>query len=115
MTSPYLANLAAAALGSGLAITSPTAGVSGTYPVDEDAQKALLKTVVYININGRFPAGATAWSLDDMDGATHAIPSTAVLLAVATAIADYVAQLVMIIDGRSQATVLPAPAITIAV
>ena len=115
MTSPYLANLAAAALGSGLAITSPTTGVSATYPVDENAQRELLKTQVYINTNGHFPAGQTAWSLPDIAGTPHAIPSTGVFLAIATAVADYVAQLVAIINGSSSATALPAPTVTLTV
>lgn len=115
MTSVYLANVAAAALGSGLSITSPSPGVSGTYPVDEQAQQAMMKVVSYVAVNGKFPAGLTSWPLLDVTGIVHQIPSIAVFNAVMTAIADYAAQLTLLIDGRSAATSVPPPFVTITI
>lgn len=115
MTSPYLANLAAAALQSGFTINSPSPGVSGTYPIDDGSQLSMLKLMTYVQLAGTFPTGLTAWGIDDIDGITHQIPSVAVFKAMWTAAADYVAQLNMIMDGRSSATALPPNSTTLTI
>jgi hypothetical protein len=93
-------------------VSSGTPAISGTYPLDLVSQLKTTGLVSYIQVNAHFPNGATTIRRFDTSGAAHVFPSTAVFLAWATALADYVAALDLIID--SGAGTLPAQPTTIA-
>jgi hypothetical protein len=113
--SDYLAILAAAALNAGCQINSTgTPAVSGAYAIDSFSWQKMTATALYIQISGRFPASQTTWTILDMNGVHRTFPTTASFLAAVTAIADYIAQIYMLIDGIGTATALPAQPINIA-
>ena len=104
------ANYVSAALNAGCAVISAsTPAISGTYPIDIIAMQKMMATAIYIAINDRFPAQQTSWVLRDMSGVPHAFPTTESFMELVTAVADYVALLVMIIDGIGAATLPPQP------
>ena len=105
---------ALAALGAGFAVLSTsTPAINGLYPVDPTAQLKLLATAFYVATNGRFPAGQTSWIVPDMRGGVHAFPTTSLFLAFATAVADYVAVLMLIADGVTPGAPLPFNAVNL--
>lgn len=110
---PSPAQQAMAALGQGLTVTSTgTPALDATYAVDAAAQAKMTATELYILKNGTFPGGSTTIAWPDIAGTLHTFPSTAVYAAWATAIADYVAALDLVI--ATDTGTLPAAAKTIA-
>jgi hypothetical protein len=109
-----LAQQAQAALDAGLTITSTsTPSLNGTYNVNQTAQENIDSTELYVDTNGEFPEGATEMPWELFGGAGAVVfPSTAEFKAFATAVADYVAALQMVIDSNSGT--LPVNAVTIA-
>jgi len=113
--SNYLAILAAAALDAGCQISSAgTPAISGTYPIDTFSWQKMTATALYVQINAKFPAGQTTWTILDMNGVHRTFPTTASFMETVTAIADYVAQIYMLIDGIGTATALPVQPVNIA-
>jgi hypothetical protein len=110
---PTLAQQAAAALAKGLAITSRgDPKLNGVYDISAASQQKINATALYIAVNQKFPGGQTTYPWLDKAGSVHTFPSTAEFFAFATAVADYVAQLDMII--ATGAGTLPASTATIA-
>ena len=110
---PTPAQLANTAMGAGLAITSTgTPALNGTYAIDNATQGKIAAISVYILTNAKFPGGVASYPLMDLSGTPHTFPTTASFQAFATAVADYVAVLDVII--ASNAGTPPAAAKTIA-
>lgn len=81
-------------IGNGLAITSTAyPALDGTYAIDPATQSKIQAVAIYIEVNGRFPAGYTAFPWQDVSGVTHTFPTTAAFLAFASAEADYVTRI----------------------
>ncbi|MDA8049953.1 MAG: hypothetical protein M0002_08105 [Rhodospirillales bacterium] len=99
---PTLAQQAAAALGRGVAVTSSgTPALDGTYAIDAASQAKIQAVSLFIVVNGKFPSAVASYPWLDTAGAAHLFPTTAEFQAFATAIADYVAALDMIIATGS--------------
>ncbi|MDE1906632.1 MAG: hypothetical protein KGH75_09310, partial [Rhodospirillales bacterium] len=95
---PTLAQQAAAMIAAGLGITSTgTPALNGTYSVDATAQHNIQAVQIYIQANGKFPGSSGTYAWLDKAGAPHAFPTVAEFTAFATAVADFVADLQMII------------------
>jgi hypothetical protein len=110
---PTLAQQAQAALLSGLAITSTsTPTLNGTYAIDVASQQKINSVALFVAVNQNFPGGTTSYPWLDMSGTAHTFPSIAEFDAFATAVANYVAQLDMIIVTNTGT--LPASTVTIA-
>ena len=109
---PTLQQQATAALGAGVTITSTsTPSLNGNYACDDDAQTFIASIQIYINTNQKFPGSAGTYAYIDMEGQPHTFPDTAAFQVFATAIADYVSDLVHVQLGiLSQ---LPSNAVTI--
>jgi len=109
---PTPADLARTALASGLAITSTgTPALDGVYACDPEAQAKLMATDLYITKRGTFYGGVSTYPWVDMEGNPH-IFTMAEFDNLATAIANYVAALDLVIAGQSET--LPAATATIA-
>jgi hypothetical protein len=90
-TSPIPPPTAQQTLSTGLQIVSQsTPTVSGTYAMDNLSQAEITAVAVYIQQNGKFPAGQTSLPWPEIAGNPQVFPSTALFLAFATAAADYV-------------------------
>ncbi len=93
-----LAQQAQAALAAGLTVTSTgTPALDGLYSVDAAAQQNIQAVQIYIQANGKFPGSTGTYAWLDKSGAAHVFPSVTEFTAFATAVADYVADLQMII------------------
>ena len=103
-----LSDQAAAMLASGVTITSTgTPAISGLYLGDPFTWMKILGIVSFIGVNATFPGGGSTYVFK---GKTF--PSTASFIALATAYADWVAQLEQIVDMGTGT--LPAATVTIA-
>lgn len=110
---PSVAQQAATMLQAGCQIASTaTPALNGTYACDPAAQQKIQATALYIQVNGKFPAGKTSMPWLDAGGAIHTFATTGEFLAFATAIGDYVTELEMVMLGQS--TTLPTQPVTIA-
>jgi hypothetical protein len=110
---PTLTQQAQAALAAGIGITSTgTPSLNGTYAIDVASQQKINSVALFIAVNQKFPGGGTTYPWLDMSGTVHTFPSTTEFNAFATAVADYVAQLDMIIATGTGT--LPVSAVTIA-
>lgn len=112
-----LAERAAGALGEGLTITlSGSVTLAATvFPVDPTTMIKIGQVVTAINATGAFPGGAETYPIKDASGVWHSF-TVAQYKAVAAAIAGFVGQLDLIIDGNPLgATELPSSAATLAV
>jgi hypothetical protein len=110
---PTPAQQAQAALTAGLAVNSTsTPALNGTYAIDPTSQMKINSVALYVAVNQKFPGGATSYPWLTMSGTASTFPSIAEFDAFATAVADYVAQLDMII--ATGAGTLPASSVTIA-
>lgn len=107
------ADLAYSAMASGIQITSTsTPALNGTYTIDGIAQGRIASVSTYILVNGVFPGGLTEYPWIDMAGSPHTFPTTTEFQAFATAVADYVAALdLIIVTGEGT---LPSATATIA-
>jgi|SRR5579871_3746199 len=107
-----LAAQAASMLAAGLAITSTgTPALSATYPTDPATQQKMLSVQVVLTATGAFPGDAQTWQIKDAGGSWHTV-TPAQYLAIGSALAAFVAQLDLVIEG--QLTTLPAASATIA-
>lgn len=108
---PTLVQQAQAALFAGVAITSTgTPALNGTYAVDSITQHKIAAVSVYILVNSKFPGGASSYAWPDVSGALHNFPSTAEWQSFATAVADYVAELdLIIVTGTGSLPAAPPP------
>ena len=80
------------ALATGLVVTSTsTPGINGTYPLDAATQNKIAAIVLFTQVNGDFPGGASVYPMPDILGAMHIFPSVAVFDEWSTAIANHVA------------------------
>jgi len=88
---PSPAALASAALALGIVITSATAGVSGTYACDVDAQGNISRMYNMIQRAGGavFPSGLSSLAWPDINGVPHTFVSVDEFLALETAIGNY--------------------------
>lgn len=109
---PTPGELAEAAVMAGYEISSNSWPViDGIYAIDPIAQGRIAAVSNYILVNGKFPGGTATYPWLDISKTAHTFPSTAAFQAWATAIADYVAVLDMIVaTGEGE---LPAASITI--
>ena len=109
---PTPAQLANTAMGAGLAITSTgTPALNGTYAIDNASQGKIAAISAY-SCQRQVPGGVAFVPWIDFNGTAHTFPTTASFQAFATAVADYVAVLDVII--ASNAGTPPAAAKTIA-
>lgn len=110
---PSPTQLATAALMAGLNVTSAsTPAIDGRYALDPASQAKIAAVEIYILKNGGFPGTIASYPWPLLGGGLVTFPSTAVFQAWATAIADYVSALDIIIAGNSGA--LPPATIAIA-
>lgn len=107
-----LAQQAQTMLTQGLTVTSTAPAVSGLYAIDPVAQGKIGAISTYILVNGTFPNGASTYPWLDFYSVPHIFVSTAMFQQFATAVADFVAALDLIIATNSGT--LPGSTITIA-
>lgn len=101
------------ALASGLTIHSTSSpGLNGPYSCDVLIQGKIGAVSTYILVNSKFPGGADVFPWLDFNGEPHVFMSTAMFQVFATAIADYVSALDLIIATNSGS--LPVSTVTIA-
>ena len=101
------ANAQAAALAAGVAVSSTaTPALDGVYAIDAATQAKVQAVALYIQVNGRFPAGVSALPWPDAGGTPHTFPTTAAFQAFATALGDYVTALSL---GQSPAQPVAIP------
>lgn len=113
VTAPSPAQQAQVALSAGLTVASSgTPAIDGTFSVDPASQAKIAAVEVYILKNGTFPGGAASYQWPTMGGGFVTFPNIAAYQAWATAIADYVSALDMIIAADSGD--LPSASIAIA-
>ena len=104
----------ASALSAGLAITSTsTPAIGGTYPLDASTQFKISSIQLFIQTNGTFPGGVSAYPIFDVSGGAHMCPSIALFKEYSTAIANYISALDLYAAGVAGAS-LPSPTVTIA-
>lgn len=102
--SPTLSQAAQAALTAGLAIASTgTPALDATYALDPATYTRIIAVSVYIIKNDTFPNSASTFAWPDATGALHTFPSTTEFEDFATAVANYIAALDLIVlsDGGS--------------
>ena len=107
---PTLAQQAQAALAScALSVTSSgTPTLSANYPCDSTSQAKIAAVVTAITATGAFPGGASVYPMKDTNGTWHSFTPIQ-YVQVAGAIATYVGQLDLIVDGNPiGASVLPS-------
>ena len=98
-SAPTLVQQAQAALAAGLQITSSgTPSLNATYA--NDVVK-IMAIATYIIHNNSFPASLSTLPWPDINGIVHIFPSTSEFMAFATAIANYVILLDIIINTNS--------------
>lgn len=107
---PSPARALSAALGAGCTISASDPARSGTYAIDPASQQRLQATALYVQVNGKFPAGVNSLPWPDLMGNVHYFTKDQ-FLAFATAVADYVAALYMVSMGVGSA---PSQPVTIA-
>jgi hypothetical protein len=95
---PTAAQIAAAkygaAIAAGMNITSSsTSSLNGTYAIDPTSQQRVAAISLYIQVNGKFPAGQSSLPWPDAAGTPHAFATPSQFQAFATAMGDYVALL----------------------
>lgn len=109
---PTLSQQAQNALAAGLTITSTgTPTLDGVYAVDAGAQANITATMLYVQVNGKFPGSSTTQTWGLMNGSVVVFPSTAEFTAFATAVANYAADLIEI--AMTNTGTLPAATATI--
>ena len=69
--------------------SSGTPAINAAYSIDPQTTAKVMALVLYIQANGRFPAGYSALPFPDASGALHTFTSPAQFVAFATALADY--------------------------
>lgn len=112
-----LAQQAAAAISAGLTITlSGSITLAATlFPTDPVATGKIADVMTTVNTTGAFANGATSFPMKDSAGNWHTF-TVSQYKAVATAIDNYVAPLVLIVDGNPlNATALPASGVALSV
>lgn len=109
---PTLAQQAQAALAEGLAITSTgTPSLNGVYAVDSATQGRITGTMLFVQVNGKFPGSSVTMTWALANGSVVTFPGTAEFQAFASAVATYVADLDEI--ALTGAGTLPAATATI--
>lgn len=106
---------ASAAIAGGLTISSTgTPAVNGTYSCDAGSVANFNAVETYVLRNGTFPGPSStqAWVL--LNGSIVSIPNTTVFNEIATAIANYVAQVQIYAYSGGQSGSLPSASVTIA-
>lgn len=82
-----------AVLSAGLTISSTgTPSVNAAYALDQPQLSNVANLALYIVVNSKFPGGLSAVSLRKIDSTAISVPTTALMQAIATVLADYVAQ-----------------------
>lgn len=65
---------ATAVLATGCQIVSTSRpALNGTYPIDPASQSKIQATALYIQVNGKFPAGKTSLPWVDVNGVIHTL------------------------------------------
>jgi hypothetical protein len=108
---PTIATQALISTAAGMQITSTTAGISGTYPCDPTTQSKLANVALYVQANGKFPAGLTSFPVFDITGTTHLFTTTTEFLALVSKMGDYVTEIDLFAAGAVQN--LPAQPVSI--
>jgi hypothetical protein len=85
--------------------------IDGLYSCDATAQQKITSTMVYVSMNNKFPGSSGILTWYDMTGNTHIFSNTTIFTSFASAIADYVTDLIEISLGGS--STLPSPIINI--
>src|SRR5262249_14317618 len=94
--------LAGAALKTGCQISSASIPPSNfTYLCDADAQAKIQGLALYIKVNSKLPAGKTAIGIADASGIVRTFTGSDQVLALGTALGDYVTLLEDVISGQS--------------
>jgi len=86
--------------------STSTPALDGTYAIDAATQAKVQAIALYIQVNGRFPAGVSALPWPDSAGVPHTFPTTAAFLAFATALGDTVTAIEL---GQTPAQPVPIP------
>lgn len=108
-----LVEQAEACLACGLMIMSTgTPAIDGTYACDKASQGTIGLVVASINAGQGFPGGGSTFNFSLLDGSMVTFPSTALFIAVAVAIRDFVYAIDQVITGQSSS--LPASSVEIA-
>ena len=95
-TSQTLAQTYTQKIAAGIQVTSTgTPGLNGTYGIAPSDVSNIQAVSIYIQVNGRFPAGQTAFPWKDQNGLIHSFATTASFMSFATVAADYVAALAL--------------------
>jgi hypothetical protein len=109
---PDLIAEATAALSVPVAVTfTSTTAMDGSYAIDPVSQGKMAAVSAYILTNGKFPGGAATYPWVDVTGVARTFPTTSLFQTFATAIADHVSVLDLIIATSSGT--LPAASIAI--
>ena len=72
-------------------ISTSTPALSGIYAIDTTMQQRMAAVSIYIQVNGKFPAGQSQLAWPDASGVPHAFTTTASFQTFASAVADFVA------------------------
>ncbi len=108
--------LLAAALAAGCQISSSsTPALNGTYAIDPASQQQVAAISLYIQVNGKFPAGETALAWPDASGVTHSFPAMASFQAFATALGDYVTALALAYQATLAGSAWSPPAMPVVI
>lgn len=116
VTPPVLSPIQAAqaALSAGIQIVSTgTPALSATYDIGAASQLNINSTWNYVMKFGTFFGGAATYAWADAAGTPRIFPSVVEFEAFAAAVGTYVAALMQIIAGTSNAPGLPSPVVTI--
>lgn len=84
--------------------STSTPAISGNCAFDPVTQSKVMAIALYIQVNGKFPAGQTTFPWPDSSGTMHSFTSTAQFQSLATALADYATALAI-----GQTPTAPAP------
>lgn len=103
-TTPSLAQQAMLAFGAGLRVTSASApAIDASYAIDAASQAKIAAVEVYILKNGAFPGMAASYPWPTLAGAIVTFPNVTVFQDWATAVANYVSALDIIIATNAGA------------
>lgn len=69
--------------------STSTPSLSGVYAFDAVTQSKILAVSLYIQVNGKFPAGQMPFPWPDASGTMHMFTTTASFQSLASALADY--------------------------
>jgi hypothetical protein len=112
--SPTPAQQAAYAINAGIVLTSTgTPALNSTYATNAAAQQQLNAIMTYIIVNNAFPGGSTQLPWPDANMTLHTFPSVISFQAFATAIANFVSEVMIYANSNGVIGSIPINTITI--